>query len=128
MKEREIVEMVDILTEEFKIPKPKVKITNASRGTYFVTEHLIKVGMKSNFGPEDLTLHEFAHALTDTIHGKIKRGRKTSWHGPQFVQSLIEIVQAWYGDQEKYCWQKEYRSLRAYGPPNIKEREEKKNE
>jgi len=119
MEKIQIIEMVDLLTEEFKIRKPRVKITNASAGCYFVDEHSICLTPKSWFGMENLTIHEFAHALVWERHGRIKRGKQTDWHGPAFAKCLIEIINAWYGDQSKYCWKREYKSLKAYEPKKI---------
>lgn len=33
-------------------------------------------------------------------------------HGPQFVAALKRIARAWYGDERKYPWDSEYKSLR----------------
>ena len=118
MEKTQIQEMVALLAAEFKIGEPKLVFTRSRIGSYAPWSNRIKIGLKSWRGIENLILHEFAHALTDFRYGRIRRTPygKAIWHGPEFAKCLIEIINAWYGDQAKYDWDTEYRSLRAYGP------------
>ena len=118
MDKKQAEEMISILTAEFHILKPKVEFSNiANVGRYSPRLHRIHIGLRCWFGTENLILHEFAHALAYTRYGIIKNSKyRTEWHGPKFAQCLIEIINAWYGNQEKYCWQKEYKRLQTYGP------------
>ena len=122
MLKTQIQEMIALLAAEFKIGEPRLVFTKSTNGSYFPGAHRIKIGLKSWRGIENLVLHEFAHALSNTRYGIIKISKyRTEWHGSRFAQCLIEIVDAWYGDQSKYSWNTEYKSLRAYGPRKEKE-------
>jgi hypothetical protein len=118
MIETQIKEMISLLATEFKISEPFLVFTRSTTGSYLPRSNRIKVGMRSWREIENLILHEFAHALTDFRYGRIRRTPygKTIWHGPEFTRCLIEIINAWYGDQAKYSWNTEYKSLQAYGP------------
>jgi len=116
MDKEQIQEMIALLAAEFKIRKPSIVFTRSSTGSYSPGLHRIKIGMKAWRGI-DLVLHEFAHALTDNRHGRIRRTSygKTIWHGPEFARCLVSVIDAWHGDQTKYSWSTEYKSLKAYG-------------
>ena len=62
---------------------------------------------------EDIILHEFAHTLDYrmTPNGERVRGGKRSVHDEVFLDRLREVVIAWYGDESKYQWNGEYKTI-----------------
>jgi len=118
MDKHQAAVMISVLSAKFNIPKPNYKLLPSGKnGRYSPGRNLIWIGMKCWYGIENIILHEFAHALTNARYGVIKTSKyRTEWHGAKFARCLIEIIDVWYGNQEKYCWGKEYKSLRAYGP------------
>jgi hypothetical protein len=118
----QICEMVALLSTEFGINAPSITFTRSCTGTYYSRRHRIAIGMTPWRGIENTVLHEFAHALANILYGRIRRTPfgKTIRHGPEFAHCLIEIINAWYGDQVKYPWDTEYKNLQAYGPQKPK--------
>jgi len=116
MNKKQAEEIVSLLSAEFQIC-PRVKYSKrATRGHYFPSSNTILIGPRCWRSTETTIIHEFAHALCDAQHGRIKAGRKTVWHGPAFARCLLDTISAWYGNNSTYPWNSEYKSLQAYGP------------
>lgn len=67
---------------------------------------------------EYVLCHEFAHLLAHRRYGVRHMGktRRKDWHGPHFVDTLLDVARAWYGDAKLYPWAKEeYVTVRKMG-------------
>lgn len=117
-------EMLEILSAYFGIKKPELQ-WSARRGysSAYRYQNRIVMADKSNkrglIG--DVLLHEFSHILTycryeeSTPKGQRYIGesnrRVIRPHGPEFMNTLLEVVGIWYGEVERYSWKHEYSSI-----------------
>lgn len=131
-------EILEILSSQFGIEKPKlIWVTTPTRGasaSYYTNS--ITSGETRRWSTKfhaDVMLHEFAHILnykrniepvpyndryvfpqreSFNEYGNPKYGRdKVRPHGIEYMNILLEVAKVWYGDESKYPWAKEYRSI-----------------
>lgn len=87
-------QLIQYLCWTASVPMPKVRwSTRAVRGSY-------RCGDGIAIGPR----------IRDGLYPGL-RGRR-SWHGPTFIDTLKELVVAWYGSMDGYAWETEYASIR----------------
>jgi len=104
--------MIDKLAQRFG-PRPLLRWTErATRGKANYHKNTISVGPHVWRGPVPSLLHEYAHILLYYRRGSIPRTKKT-WrhHGPEYVETLFEVAEYWYGNPYRYPWHSEYRSI-----------------
>lgn len=46
------------------------------------------------------------------LYPHLRLSPRGEMHGPMFVAALKRVARAWYGDERKYPWESEYKSLR----------------
>lgn len=106
-------ELIEILSAHFEVPVPTLRWSQRSvRGYAYYTRWLIAAGPLVWRGTTNCLLHEFAHLLAYRRYGKDGEGHKR-----RFIETLIEVVEAWHGDVTKYGWGTEYITVAAAGPP-----------
>lgn len=123
-------EILEILSSYFGIEKPKLEWASNSFGTSKANGYSNRIRivprMESNYrlNNVEVLLHEFSHILTHhtyiknlSFEEKYKRStsgkliRVVRSHGIEFKNTLLEVVEVWYGDADKYGWKKDYSSI-----------------
>jgi hypothetical protein len=132
-------EMLEILSSYFGIEKPRLNWLPKSKRAYaFYYDNKIDIGgvFRPNLlNPVDTVLHEFAHILTFrryieptpikerykfpenkyNRYGNPAYGRDVvKPHGKEFIRTLVEVIEVWYGDVDKYEWTKEYKAIQKW--------------
>lgn len=103
MNKLEALEAIKLLSQEFKIIEPNlVWSLRAINGLAYGSKYSIVIGPKCWRGVEPALLHEFAHIVT-------YRKNHVMGHRELFWQILTSVCQAWYGSNEKYPWDTEYK-------------------
>lgn len=101
MEKAQVVRMVEILSQEARIPMPNVEFRSDSGGSAYYGSWRIRIGMgdrkASHLQIWDVVLHEMAHLVSWKKRGK--RG-----HGREFFQELSVLARFWYGDVTTYDW------------------------
>ena len=112
MTEDDAKEMLALLASVFRMRRPRlVWSTRTRRGWAYPTLGYIKIGPRCRQGGEASLVHEVAHLLAHKEYGRRRRGWRTDWHGPHFVDCLARVAEAWYGNTDRYPWHTEYRSI-----------------
>lgn len=133
MTREQVLEMLAILSAEFKVVRPKLRWQRNTRsGCYRPGKRLICMGPLSRSdigegGAEFTALHEFAHHLDHVRNDvpkrirrtwartfEIKKGVRTGSHDAPFRFALLKVVTAWYGSADAYRWDKEYKAVKKW--------------
>ena len=113
MTEPEAKEILGLLAKEFKISVPNLSWTNqAKRGRAFTWgQNRIAIGPRCWRGPEAALLHEFTHILCWRLTGSHIRSCD---HTEYFWRMLEKVSLAWYGNDNAYPWNTEYKRGQAW--------------
>lgn len=103
----EIQECLELLSQVFGVPVPRLKVTGGHGGMYVPLDSTVRIGRRTVGGSEFGVLHEFAHHLDFCRNGL---GPKR-FHGEVFFKCLVEVVKAWFGDPVRYLWKYEYQVI-----------------
>ena len=112
MTQTDITTLVTLLSDHFAIPAPRVTLTSARRSycrfrdVQDKSRSAITIGLGRSarmLSLEDVTLHEFTHALVWA-----RQGRHT--HTRVFFDALTEVIAVWKPVRD-YTWDREYKSL-----------------
>jgi hypothetical protein len=63
---------------------------------------------------EQIAIHEIAHLITFLRHGFIYKNKKRISHGKEFMATLLELINLWYKDTDRYNWYLEYPCLQGW--------------
>lgn len=107
MTKQQVEEMLTILSKEFRIKKPKLSWSKRNAGRAFGRRR-VALGHRHGTDIEYVVLHEFAHILTHKLHGP------RIHHGPEFMFTLRRVAEAWYGSDQLYPWDKEYKTIQKW--------------
>ena len=97
-------EMLALLSPEFGVPPPRLRWIMGARAWYYYNLREIRVGPNSWGGVENCVIHEFAHHVAQSLDGNYG-------HRGRFFEYLCEVARVWYGDESRYGWSYEYKSL-----------------
>lgn len=109
--ETDTKEAMILLASCLKLRRPRLNWSNRVKRAH-ATPSQWKISMGPQSCGEWVLLHELAHLLCFRERGDLRRGSKTEWHGPAFVDALERIAELWYGSMDAYPWEREYRIIR----------------
>lgn len=117
MEESDAKEIISILSEQFQVRAPKVKIVKQCRhGIYYRGSNRIVLPyyVRLHRTLEDTLLHEFAHSVAFQQWNKnpVPTFRP---HGKEFQSILRAVIEAYYGkgNLDMYGWSSEYQQVAA---------------
>lgn len=95
------------IAAHFGVSCPNVNTrASGTGGHYKWTKQEIYIGQRTVWPMEATLVHEMAHHISYTkYHAK--------GHGETFQRVLLEVIRAWYKDDNLYPWNLEYPAIRA---------------